>query len=196
MSPHSATSARRRSELETNRRTRPSAAYTSAATARVAARSGSSVIASRSPLRSSTSAPRIRSARSPARSATRTLTCQPAIRRSYSQPPADATTSATLDATTVISCRSTVLARARARATECRAVGLRRHSGSNLDERVSGLRHPSVTLLREYVKVRFRRHSLDCSLMAVSVVRSGRISASWVNDAISSPSSVCTAPRT
>ena len=33
-------------------------------------------------------------------------------------------------------------------------------------------------------------------LIAVSVVRSGRISASWANEAISSPSSVCTAPRT
>jgi len=55
---------------------------------------------------------------------------------------------------------------------------------------------PSVTVLGEYVKVRFACHSRDCSLMAVSVVRSGRISASWVNDASSSPSSVCTAPRT
>lgn len=41
-----------------------------------------------------------------------------------------------------------------------------------------------------------RDHSRDCSLIAVSVVRSGRISASWVNDAISSPDSVCTVPRT
>ena len=39
-------------------------------------------------------------------------------------------------------------------------------------------------------------YSRDCALMALSVVRSGRISASWVNDAMSRPSSVCTAPRT
>jgi hypothetical protein len=36
----------------------------------------------------------------------------------------------------------------------------------------------------------------DCSLMDVSVVRNGRISASCANDAMSPPSSVCTAPRT
>ena len=33
-------------------------------------------------------------------------------------------------------------------------------------------------------------------LIVLSLVRSGRISASCANDAISSPSSVCTAPRT
>ena len=33
-------------------------------------------------------------------------------------------------------------------------------------------------------------------LIELSLVRSGRISASWANEAISSPSSVCTAPRT
>ena len=39
-------------------------------------------------------------------------------------------------------------------------------------------------------------YSRDCSLIGVSVVRNGRISASWENDASSSPSSVCTVPRT
>ena len=39
-------------------------------------------------------------------------------------------------------------------------------------------------------------YNRDWWLMSVSVVRSGRISASWVNDASNSPSSVCTVPRT
>ena len=40
-----------------------------------------------------------------------------------------------------------------------------------------------------------RRYSLASTAIEVSVVRIGRIIASWVNEAISSPSSVCTVPR-
>ena len=40
-----------------------------------------------------------------------------------------------------------------------------------------------------------RRYSLASTAIEVSVVRIGRIIASWVNDASNSPSSVCTAPR-